>query len=117
MLIATEYDFTDWKEKFIQFTVANGNQVSTAKDYASRIERILKEESLTAEVLFCEIDRWIEEYETGKNASVNKTRHSAPLSALKRFREFAPTLCKPYAPKAPDLTDVLTGKVPTDLIY
>lgn len=117
MMIAKTYDFTNWKEKFIKYIESVGNKPSVANDYARRIEKILEEENITIQTLYHEIDQWIEEYKLGKRASINKARHYAPSSALLKFKTFAPTLCKPYIPEKTDLMEVLTGKIPTDLIY
>ena len=43
MLIAWEYDFNKWKERFIEYLEINGIKPSTAKDYGRRIEKILEE--------------------------------------------------------------------------
>lgn len=117
MMIVREYDFTNWKEQFIKYIETNGNKPSVAKDYAMRIEKILEEENITIQALCCEIDRWIEEYKTGKRASINKAKHYAPSSALKKFKDFAPLLCKPVIPKAPDVMDVLMGNHRTDILF
>ena len=117
MLIAGIYDFADWKEKFIKYIEANGNKPSVAKDYARRIEKILEEEKITIEALSADIDRWIQEYKTGKYASINKTRHYAPSSALIKFKAFVPLLCEPYIPEPPKMMDILTGKYPTDILF
>ena len=42
MLISWEYDFNNWKEKFIEYLETNGIKPSTAKDYARRVEKSLK---------------------------------------------------------------------------
>lgn len=117
MMIAGEYDFTNWKEKFIKYIESIGNKSSVAKDYAMRIEKILEKENITIETLSCEIDRWIDEYKTGKYASINKAKHYAPSSALKKFKTFVPTLYKPHTSKIPDMMDVLTGEYSTKILY
>ena len=117
MMIAMEYDFADWKEKFIQHIKDNGNKPSVAKDYARRIEKILEEEGITIEKLYCNIDHWIVEYKSGKYASINKVRHYAPSSALIKFKAFAPMLRKRYTPEPPEVMDILVGKVRTDILY
>ena len=116
-MIAGVYDFKNWKERFIKYIESNGNKPSVAKDYAMRIEKILEKENITIETLSCEIDRWIDEYKTGKYASINKAKHYAPSSALKKFKTFVPTLYKPHTSKNPGMMDVLTGKRSTKIIY
>ncbi len=117
MMIAGIYDFTNWKEKFIKYIESNGNKPSVAKDYARRIEKIIEDENITIETLSREIDQWIKEYKTGKYASINRTRHYAPSSALIKFKAFVPTLYKPHIPERPDFTDVITGKYSTHMLY
>lgn len=117
MMIAGIYDFTNWKENFIKYIESKGNKPSVAKDYEKRIEKILEEENITIQALSCEIDQWIEEYKTGKYASINKVKHYAPSSALIKFKSFLPTLYKPHIPEQTDVMDVLTGKHNTDIIY
>ena len=117
MMIAGIYDFTNWKEEFIKYIESNGNKPSVAKDYARQIEKILKEENITIETLSREIDQWIEEYKIGKYATINKSRHYGPSSALIKFKVFVPMLYKPHIPEQPDLMDVITGKFRTDLLY
>lgn len=117
MLIAGVYDFSDWKEKFIKYIEDHGNKPSVAKDYARRIEKILEEENMTVQTLTREIDQWIMEYKTGKYAAINKKRHYAPSSALLKFKDFAPALCKPYIPEPPDLMDIFAGKDPTRILF
>ena len=92
MMVATTCDFTNWKDEFIKYVESTGNKPSVAKDYARRIEKILEEENITIQTLFCEIDQWINEYKTGKYVSINKARHYAPSSALIKFKAFIPTL-------------------------
>lgn len=116
MLIASIIDFTNWKDAFIKYIESNGNKPSVAKDYARRVEKILKENNITIQTLYCEIDQWIDEYKTGRNASINKARHYAASSALIKFKAFALTLSKPYIPDPPDFMDVLAGNN-TDIIY
>jgi len=124
MLIAKIYDFSDWKEKFIDYLEKleddNGKKkynLSTAKDYARRIERIAENEGITIQTLAVEIDRWIAENKTGKYAQINKTSHYAWSSALIKFKVFLPTLCKPYDPQSTDPLKQFTKKFPDDLIY
>ena len=117
MMIAGVYDFTNWKENFIEYIELNGNKPSVARDYAKRIEKILEEESITIQTLSSDIDQWIEEYKKGKYVSINKARHYAPSSALIKFKAFIPTLCKPHIPEKTDLMDVLTGRHRTDILY
>jgi len=117
MMIAGEYDFTNWKEKFIKYIESIGNKPSVAKNYARQIEMILEEENITIQALSYEIDQLIEEYKIGKYASINKSKHSVPSSALIKFKAFVPTLYKPHTPKSPDMMDVLTGKHSTKIIY
>ena len=95
MLIAGIYDFTNWKEEFIEHLKNIGIKPNTAKDYASRIEKIIKEENITIQKLSIEIDEWIAEYKTGTYATINKQKHYAPSSALVKFKVFVPTLCRP----------------------
>ena len=92
MIIAKIYDYNNWKDDFIQYLIKNGNKLSTAEDYARRIERILKEENITIQELSKDIDQWIAEYKTGKYANINKARHYAPSSTLAKFKEFC-NLC------------------------
>lgn len=117
MMIAGIYDFTNWKEKFIKYIESNGNKPSVAKDYARQIEKILEEENITIQTVSCEIDQWIEEYKTGKYASINKARHYSPSSALIKLKAFVPTLYKPHIPEQPDFMDVFTGKYSTDTLF
>ena len=117
MVIAGKYDFTNWKDEFVEYLETNGIKSSTAKDYARRIEKILEEENITIQTLYFDIDKWIEEYKTGKYASVNKARHYAPSSALLKLKTFVPNLYKPYIPEKVDYTDIFAKKNGTDIIY
>ena len=94
MLVAGKYDLTNWKEDFKDYLEKNGMTPNTAKDYARRIEKIMQDENISPGVLFREIDKWIEEYKTGKYAAVNKRKHYAPSSALIKYKEFFPTTAK-----------------------
>ena len=67
-MIAGVYDFTNWKENFIEYIELNGNKPSVARDYAKRIEKILEEESITIQTLSSDIDQWIEEYKKAVRA-------------------------------------------------
>ena len=116
MMIASITDFTNWKEKFIKYIESNGNKPSVARDYARRVEKILEENNITIQTLSCEIEQWIDEYKTGRYASINKAKHYAPSSALIKLKVFLPTLNKPYISKPSDLMEILTEKR-TDLIY
>ena len=117
MLIARVYDFNNWKEAFIEHLMRNGCKPSTAKNYAGRIERIINNEGVPIQKLSAGINQWSEEYKIGKYASINKSSHYAWSSALIKFKDFLPTLCKPYTPEQPDLLDVITGKHRTDILY
>ena len=117
MLIAWEYDFNNWKERFIEYLETNGIKPSTAKDYARRIEKILEEENIIIQKLYVEIDQWIMEYKTGKYAGINKTRHYAPSSALIKFKDFAPVLRKMPTTQEQETMDVYTEIRRTDIIY
>ena len=117
MLVAWEYDFNNWKEKFIEYLEADGKKTSVAKDYAGRIRKILEEENITIQELHQEIDQWIVEYKTGKRADVNKKRHYAPSSALVKFKAFAPALRKAPAHKPLNLMDMFSENNGTDIIY
>ena len=116
MLIAGTYDLTNWKENFIEYLNNNGYKPSVAKDYARRIETIIKEENITIQELSVEIDQWIAEYKTGKYTNINKQKHYAPSSALIKFKEFFSTTYTSYMPKqTDDLYEQLTKS--TDIIY
>ena len=116
MLIAGIYDFTNWKEEFIVYLKNNGYTASVAKDYAGRIEKIIKDENITIQTLATEIDHWILEYKTGRYLSINKQKHYAPSSALIKFKDFYPTIYKPYVSKQSyDPYEQLIKR--TDLIY
>lgn len=115
MMIVGTYDFSNWKEDFMDYLKNEGHTPGVVKDYAGRIERIIKDEGITVPELSAEIDRWIAEYKTGNKKGVNKTRHYAPSSALVKFKGFWPTTFKPYAPEPSDLFDVFT-KGPINLI-
>ena len=117
MLIAWEYDFNNWKERFAEYLETNGVKKSTAKDYARRVEKILEEENITIQELFRDCDSWIKEYKTGKRVNVNKARHYAPSSALIRFKDFAPVLRKMHTQKQMNLKDMLGKNNGTDIIY
>jgi len=117
MIIAGVYDFSNWKEMFIAHLISNGCKLSTTKDYARRIERIINNEGVTIQELSARIDWWIEEYKTGRYASINKASHYAWSSALIKFKAFLPTLYKPYIPEQPNLLDIITGKRRTDILY
>lgn len=117
MLIAWEYDFNNWNERFIEYLETNGIKSSTAKDYARRVEKILEEENITIQKLYVEIDRWISEYKTGKYAGINKTRHYAPSSALIKFKDFVPVLRKMSAIQEQETMDIYTEIRRTDIIY
>ena len=117
MIIAGTYDFTNWKEKFIEYIEDNGNKPSVARDYARRVEKLLEEENMTIQTLSREIDQWIREYKTGKYTGINKAKHYAPSSALIKFKAFVPTLYKPNIQKQPDLINVMSGKWRTDILY
>lgn len=56
MMIAGEYDFTNWKVKFIKYIESIGNKPSVTKNYARQIEMILEEENITIQALSYEID-------------------------------------------------------------
>lgn len=116
MLIAGIYDFTNWKEEFIAYLENNGYKASVAKDYARRIEKIIKDDNITIQTLATEIDKWIQEYKTGRYFSINKQKHYAPSSALIKFKDFYPTIYKPYVSnKTGDPYEQLIKR--TDLIY
>lgn len=117
MLIAWEYDFTNWKEDFIEYLKTNGIKPSAAKNYTRQVEKILEDENITIQKLSIEIDQWIEEYKAGKYADINKARHYAASSALIKFKEFAPTLRKMHTTKEQDPMDVYTEIRRTDIIY
>lgn len=117
MLIAGVYDFNNWQKAFMEYLANEGYSPSVTKDYTRRIVRIVENESITIQTLSVEIDRWIEEYKTGRYASKNKTSHCAWSSALIKFKAFLPTLYKPYIPEQPDLLDIITGKHRTDILY
>ena len=117
MIIAGVYDFNNWKDEFIKHLSDNGCKPSTAKDYAGRIEKIINNEGVTVQELSARIDQWIEEYKTGRYASINKTSHYAWSSALIKFKAFLPTLYKPYIPEQPNLFDTITSKQRTDILY
>ena len=102
MMIAGVYDFSNWKDEFIKYLSDNGCKPSTAKDYAKRIEKIIKDENITIQQLSAEIDRRIGDYKTGKYASINKQKHYAPSSALMKFKEFIPTTYTPAVSKETD---------------
>ena len=116
MLIAGIYNLKNWKKDFEDYLEKKGMKSSTAKDYARRIEKVIEEENITIHTLSVEIDKWIQEYKTGKYASINRRKHYAPSSALMKFKEFYPTTYKPYnANQKGDLFESLM-KPPT-LIY
>jgi hypothetical protein len=116
MLIAGIYDFTNWKEAFVEYLKSNGYKPSVAKDYAGRIEKIIKDENITIQKLSAEIDLWIGEYKTGKYVIVNKQKHYAPSSALMKFKDFALTTYRSYVSK-PSETPYEQLAKHTDLIY
>ena len=116
MLIAGIYDFTNWKERFVEHLKNKGMKPNTAKDYASRIEKIIIDENITIQQLSVEIDQWIAEYKTGKYASINKQKHYAPSSALMKYKDFYPTTYRTYVPEqSDDPLELLMRR--TDLIY
>lgn len=117
MLIAGAYDFNNWKELFVEYLTSNGCKASTAKDYVGRIEKMINNEGVTVQELSAGIERWIEEYKTGRLAPINKKDHYAWSSALLKFKAFLPTLYKPYIPKQPDLSDIVIEKKRTDILY
>ncbi len=84
MLIAWEYDFTNWKEDFIEYLKTNGIKPSAAKNYTRQVEKILEDENITIQKLSIEIDQWIEEYKAGKYADINKARQYAYWLKLHR---------------------------------
>lgn len=116
MLIAGTYDFTNWKEDLIEYLKSNGYKPSVAKDYARRIETIIKDENITIQELSIEIDQWIAEYKTGKHASINKQKHYAPSSALIKFKDFFLITYISHVPKeTDDMYEQFTQS--TDIIY
>ena len=117
MLVVWEYDFNNWKEKFIEYLEADGKKPSVAKDYAGRIRKVLEEENITIQELHQEIDQWIIEYKTGKRTDINKERHYAPSSALIKFKEFAPALRTTPTKKQMNLMDMFSENNSTDIIY
>lgn len=117
MLIAWEYDFNKWKERFIEYLEINGIKPSTAKDYGRRIEKILEEENITIQELFRDCDSWVEEYKTGKRVNVNKARHYAPSSALIKFKDFVPVLRKMSTTQEQETMDIYMEIRRTDIIY
>lgn len=117
MIIAGVYDFSNWKEMFIAHLISNGCKLSTTKDYARRIERIINNEGVTIQELSARIDHWIEEYKIGRYVSINEASHCAWSSALIKFKAFLPTLYKPYIPEQPNLFDTITSKHRTDILY
>jgi hypothetical protein len=117
MMIAGVYDFSNWKDEFIKHLSDNGCKPSTAKDYAGRIEKIINNEGVTVQELSARIDQWIEEYKTGIYASKNKTSHYAWSSALIKFKNFLPRLCKPYNPQPKDPLEQFTKEFRGDILY
>lgn len=114
-MIAAKLDFSNWERAFIDFVEKAGLKSSTAKDYAGRIKKILEEEGITIENLAVDIDKWIEEYESGAYAKINKRKHNAPSSALKWFEKLIPTL-KTYPILNEEKYSDFTKKN-TDIIY
>lgn len=81
------------------------------------LKKIINNEGVTVQELSAGIERWIAECKTGKLAPINKKDHYAWSSALIKFKAFLPTLYKPYIPKQPDLSDIVTEKKHKGLLY
>ena len=119
MMIARTYDFGNWRENFMDYLRSRGYKPSVVKDYPGRIEKIIDEEGITVQELAADIDRWIAEYKTGKYMNINKSKHYAPSSALIKFKEFFPTLYKPFAESQESIEELseLIGIDPCKLIF
>ena len=118
MMISKICDFSNWKEDFMYYLENNGYKPSVVKDYPRRIEKIINEEGITIQQLSVNIDQWIDEYISGKYANINKTKHYAPSSALKKFKEFYPTLFKSYIKnQTDDALSIYRDIKKCDIIY
>lgn len=82
-LKAMNYE-SDIERSFYQFMIDNGLTQNTAKDYVKRVTQIDSIDKL----METDIDPLIEMYTTGDKKEINKRRHYAPSSALKKFKEF-----------------------------
>lgn len=84
---------SDVLQSFYDYLIRTGKTENTSYDYTKRVERICKEFGIDVNDLYhrqsnYSIDDLIGMYECGAKAEENKEKHNAPLSALKRFKDY-----------------------------
>lgn len=84
---------SDVLQTFYDYLIRTGKTDNTAYDYTKRVERICKEFGIDVNDLYhrrsdYSIDDLIGMYESGAKAEENREKHNAPLSALKRFKDY-----------------------------
>ena len=110
MLIAWEYDFNKWKERFIEYLEINGIKPSTAKDYGRRIEKILEEENITIQELFRDCDSWVEEYKKGMTINAIAKKYGRDNGTVEKYIA-NPTAVTKVNYKGRQIKNVNTGQI------
>lgn len=75
-------------KKFQNWLIENNYKINTAKDYQGRIERLCKQETITLENLFANINSILPIYEAGEKFAYGNRPHTSVKQALCHFNKF-----------------------------